>query len=59
MINNDADKAIQDATKIIESFSDIYEKFWLKEIRRKFGFKTKQEDDAELFDSFFETMADN
>ena len=59
LINNDANKAIQDATKIIESFSDIYEKFWLKEMRRKFGFKTKQEDDAELFDSFFETMADN
>ena len=48
LINNDADKAIQDATKIIESFSDIYEKFWLKEMRRKFGFKTEQEDDAEL-----------
>ena len=59
LINSDANKAIEAATEIIENFSDIYEKFWLMEMRRKFGFKKNKESDAELFDSFFETMTNN
>ena len=60
LINSDANKAIQAATEIIESFSDIYEKFWLKEMRRKFGFKTKSREMMQNYlIVFFETMADN
>lgn len=59
LINEDANKAIEEATEIVEGFSNEYEKFWLKEMRRKFGFKKKKENDAELFDSFFESMTNN
>jgi uncharacterized protein YdiU (UPF0061 family) len=59
LIHKDADIAIEKATQIINNFSNIYESYWLKEMRRKFGFKTKKSNDAELFDSFFETMKNN
>jgi uncharacterized protein YdiU (UPF0061 family) len=59
LIDNDQDVAIQKATNIIDSFSATYETHWLIEMRRKFGFETAQDDDADLFDTFFETMNDN
>jgi uncharacterized protein YdiU (UPF0061 family) len=59
LIDNDQDAAIEKATQVIGTFSAMYEDHWLTEMRRKFGFETAHEDDADLFDSFFETMTDN
>ena len=59
LINTDQDIAITQATEIIETFSALYETHWLTEMRRKFGFEITQDDDADLFDTFFETMNDN
>ncbi len=59
LIDPDQDTAIEKATQIINTFSAMYEDHWLTEMRRKFGFETHNDDDADLFDTFFETMADN
>jgi uncharacterized protein YdiU (UPF0061 family) len=59
LIDDDQDIAIEKATAIIGGFSATYETHWLTEMRRKFGFETHHDDDADLFDTFFETMADN
>lgn len=59
LINADQDVAIEKATVIIDGFSATYEKHWLTEMRRKFGFETAGDDDADLFDTFFETMTGN
>ena len=59
LIDPNQDTAIEKATTIINSFSATYEAHWLTEMRHKFGFDTHGDDDADLFDTFFETMADN
>ena len=59
LIDSNANKAIEKATEIIETFSTIYENYWAEEMRRKFGFKSNNKDDAELFDNFFESMKNN
>jgi len=59
LIDGDQEQAITKASVMIDGFSDIYEAYWLTEMRRKFGLQSEQDGDADLFDRFFETMADN
>lgn len=59
LIDPNQETAIEKATAIIDGFSARYETHWLADMRRKFGFETPQDDDADLFDTFFDTMTDN
>lgn len=59
LIDTDEIKSIKKATKVIDSFSEVYEKYWLSAMQAKLGLKKNMPVDANLIDDFLHTMLDN
>ena len=55
----DHDNAVDLATRELEAMPNIYNGYWLCEMRRKLGFKTAQDGDEQLIDHLFEIMAND
>ncbi len=56
LMDENREKAVEKATKIIEDFSGVYETKWLALMRSKLGLETEQEGDLDLAQGFLETM---
>ncbi|QEA39842.1 YdiU family protein [Pistricoccus aurantiacus] len=56
LIDMDADRAIEKATKVVEAFSERFESRWLAVKRAKLGLETQEEGDAELAEDLLTAM---
>jgi len=56
LINEDENKALSEAQKVIDSISDTYENFWLKNFRAKFGLHKSFTKDKDLINDFLSLM---
>jgi uncharacterized protein YdiU (UPF0061 family) len=62
LLADDTDAAVQVAESILRTFPQQYERAWLDGMRRKVGLTAvegQDQDDRELIEALFETMADN
>jgi len=56
ILNDDINKAKKIAVECLEEFPDIFKDKWLNEMRKKFGFKKKKNEDIKIINDFFELI---
>ena len=56
LIDADDDKAIAEATEVINSFPELYQAAWLKGVRKKLGLTLEEEGDLALANGFLMTL---
>lgn len=56
LLNDDQDKAVTEATEIVEAIDPQAEAFWLDVMRRKLGFHDSRPGDREIVESFLTLM---
>ena len=56
LLNEDQDKALEEAKAIIEGFTETYDAHWTSLMRRKLGLMNEEPEDLALARTFLETM---
>ena len=59
LIDDNEDKSIKLATKIIEGFNNSYNESWLLIFRNKLGLKIERKEDPKLINEILQIMSDN
>ena len=56
LLNEDQDKALEEAKAIIEGFTETYDMYWTRFMRQKLGLVNEEAEDLALARTFLETM---
>ncbi|MHC5543135.1 protein adenylyltransferase SelO, partial [Singulisphaera rosea] len=56
LIDPDPEKGVAAAVEVLEGFPDVFHRYWLDGMRKKLGFQSVEDDDADLFQSLLGWM---